>query len=420
MIGEYRVTGFLGEGGMGEVYVSVHEKLGRPAAIKILGAAASDPTFKTRFFNEARLQAGLHHPNIAALYDFREEDDQLFIFMEFVDGESLEDLIERRAFSIDETLEIFAGICESIAYIHRNGVVHRDIKSQNVKVSSGGVVKLLDFGIAKDGASHGLTQTGGVIGTPTYLSPEQLSGQPATVQADIWALGVLFYEMLTGQPPFKGDTLGGLVLQITKAEFTAPEAVNPAVSREVAGIVKKCLKREAAGRYQTADELLSAVRKAVNSRKDKGRGGLKKTLGLQREDPPALPGTIVVTEQAVKPFPTGLIALSGSAVVLVFIIAIAGIWMMSGTGETTRTATAAGNLAPATSKGNMRVRVDVDEGKAMVLRNGQTLGTTPLDVDANLGESVALTLRRDGYEDKSVSIDITNGKKVFTFALKAK
>ena len=99
LIGEYRVTGFLGEGGMGEVYLGVHEKLGRPAAIKILGAAASDPTFKTRFFNEARLQAGLHHPNIAALYDFREEDDQLFIFMEFVDGESLEDLIERRAFS---------------------------------------------------------------------------------------------------------------------------------------------------------------------------------------------------------------------------------------------------------------------------------------------------------------------------------
>ena len=289
-----------------------------------------------------------------------------------------------------------------------------------MKVSSGGVVKLLDFGIAKDGASHGLTQTGGVIGTPTYLSPEQLSGQPATAQADIWALGVLFYEMLTGQPPFKGDTLGGLVLQITKAEFTAPEAVNSAVSREAAGIVKKCLKREAAGRYQTADELLSAVRKAVNSRQDKSRTGLKKTLGLQREDPPALPGTIVVTEQAVKPFPTGLIALAGSAVVLVFIIAIAGIWMMSGTGETTRTATAAGNLVPATSKGNMRVRVDVDEGKAMVLRNGQSLGTTPLDLDANLGESVPLTLRREGYEDKSVSIDITNGKKVFTFALKAK
>lgn len=422
LIGEYRVSGFLGEGGMGEVYLGVHEKLGRPAAIKILGAAASDPTFKTRFFNEARLQAGLHHPNIAALYDFREEGDQLFIFMEFVDGESLEDLIKRRAFTVDETLEVFVAICEAIAYIHGNGVVHRDIKSQNVKVSSAGVVKLLDFGIAKDSASHGLTQTGGVIGTPTYLSPEQLSGQPATARADIWALGVLLYEMLTGQQPFRGDTLGGLVLQITKAEFAAPETINPAVPREVAHIVRKCLKKEPASRYQTADELAGVVRKALNKENaPNAMAGFKKTLGFKSE-PASPPATIVSAEPAAPPakkLPWGLMAFAGSAVLLLFIAVITGIWMMSGSSSTAQTA-AASNAPSTAAKGNMRVRVDVDEGKATVVRNGQTLGTTPLDLDANLGENVGLTLRREGYEDKNVNLEITNGKKVFTFSLKAK
>ncbi|MBK8303741.1 MAG: protein kinase [Chloracidobacterium sp.] len=113
MIGEYRVTSFLGEGGMGEVYLGVHEKLGRPAAIKILHSNVSDESFKTRFFNEARLQASLHHPNIAALYDFQEQGNELLIFMEFVDGESLDDLVARRAFSINESLEVFASVCGS-------------------------------------------------------------------------------------------------------------------------------------------------------------------------------------------------------------------------------------------------------------------------------------------------------------------
>ena len=163
-IGDYRVTGYLGEGGMGVVYRGVHEKLGRPTAIKVLGASCVDPAFKVRFMNEARLQAGLHHPNVATLYDFRDHGDELVIFMELVDGDCLDDLVGQRAFTIDEALTAFASICDAIAYIHDHGIIHRDIKTQNVKLTSDGVVKLLDFGIAKDAASHGLTQTGGVIG----------------------------------------------------------------------------------------------------------------------------------------------------------------------------------------------------------------------------------------------------------------
>src|SRR5258708_4145568 len=145
LIGEYRVTGFLGEGGMGEVYLGVHEKLGRPAAIKVLGAAATDESFRTRFFNEARLQANLHHPHIATLYDFQQQGDELLIFMEYVDGESLDDLVRRRAFAVEDALIVFRAISEAVGYIHSNGIVHRDIKAQNVKLRADGSVKLLDF-----------------------------------------------------------------------------------------------------------------------------------------------------------------------------------------------------------------------------------------------------------------------------------
>nr|MDQ3041818.1 serine/threonine protein kinase [Acidobacteriota bacterium] len=164
MIGDYRVTQFLGAGGMGEVYLGVHAKIGRSAAIKVLNNTAADASFTTRFLNEARVQSSLQHPNVATLYDFQEIGDQLFIFMEFVDGESLEDLITRRAFTVEDALITFQSICEAIAFIHRHGIIHRDIKSQNIKLTAGGAVKLLDFGIAKDSVSHSMTQTGGVIG----------------------------------------------------------------------------------------------------------------------------------------------------------------------------------------------------------------------------------------------------------------
>lgn len=442
MIGEYRVSSFLGEGGMGEVYLGVHEKLGRPAAIKILHSSITDENFKTRFFNEARLQASLHHPNIATLYDFREQDDELLIFMEFVDGESLDELVSRRAFSIDETLTVFASICEAVGYIHQNGIVHRDIKAQNIKLTSGGSVKLLDFGIAKETASHGLTQTGGVIGTPNYLSPEQLTGEKATSQADVWALGVLLYEMLTGKLPFEGDTLAGLVLKITTAQFIPPESVNPGIPREAANIVRKCLKRDPRARYQTADELANAVRLTLGKRSygiTSSRVSRKPTVGFDSTNDPTVISTSFVTDdihsgyedygrtiQPVKSYPTALIA-AGVAALLLFIVVVAGIglWALSSSPSPTASNVsgqkANGTNTPQTADlkgGKQRVRVDLDEGKAEVIQNGKVLGTTPLDVEVAAGEKPNLTLRRAGFEDKNVQIEAGSGKKTLTFSLK--
>ena len=442
MIGEYRVTSFLGEGGMGEVYLGVHEKLGRPAAIKILHSNISDESFKTRFFNEARLQASLHHPNIAALYDFQEQGNELLIFMEFVDGESLDDLVARRAFSINESLDVFASVCEAVGYIHQNGIVHRDIKAQNIKLTAAGKAKLLDFGIAKATGSHGLTQTGGVIGTPNYLSPEQLRGEKATSSADVWALGVLLYEMLTGKLPFNGETLGGLVLQITNAQFTPPEQINPGIPREVSNIIKRCLKKEPHSRYQTADELLKAVRSSLGHRESGSTqvgASIKQAFGFnspQSVVQPLEPVEYGDTPQAFAPkaveasgFPTVLVA-GGAAVLLLFIVAVVGIglWAYSGssgsnTANTSPQRPAANGVSPQTAdlkSGKIRIRIDVDEGKAQVVQNGQVIGTTPFDMDINAGEKPNLTLRRENFEDKNVLIEASSGKKVFTFSLKPK
>ncbi len=440
MIGEYRVTSFLGEGGMGEVYLGVHEKLGRPAAIKILHSNISDESFKTRFFNEARLQASLHHPNIAALYDFQEQGHELLIFMEFVDGESLDDLVSRRAFSINESLEVFASVCEAVGYIHQNGIVHRDIKAQNIKLTAAGKAKLLDFGIAKAAGSHGLTQTGGVIGTPNYLSPEQLKGEKATSSADVWALGVLLYEMLTGTLPFNGDTLGGLVLQITNAQFTPPEQINPGIPREVSNIIKRCLKKEPQNRYQTADELLKSIRSALGQR-DSGSTqvgaalkqalGFKATAGVSPHVSEGDSGAAAFAPKpvAVKGFPTALVA-AGAGGLLIFLVAIVGLGLWASSGSTgTNTANtspqrpAANGISPQTAdlkSGKMRIRIDVDEGKAQVVQNGQVIGTTPFDMEVNAGEKPNVTLRRDNFEDKNVLIEPSSGKKVFTFSLKPK
>ena len=447
-LGEYRITGFLGAGGMGEVYAGEHAKLGRRAAIKVLGAASSDESFKARFFNEARLQASLHHPHVAALYDFQEIGGQLCIFMEYVDGESLEDLVKRRAFTVEDALQTFASICEAIAYVHANGIVHRDIKSQNVKLTANGTIKMLDFGIAKSAADvEKLTQTGGVIGTPHYLAPEQLSGKNASPQTDVWALGILFYEMLTGETPFNADTLASLCYQITMADFAAPESLNPAVSKQVSKIVAKCLKKNPAERYQSANEILGDVRKVLNGEKS-STVSLGKTFGFfknetkiqshqipsfQNDSYPQLSTSdsdnyesfeteYAPTAASGSKLPIGLIAgLSAAAVVILFLVGGIGMFFLRGSSTVVANGNTAANQALVINSSQLkRVKIDVDEGKAQILRDGSTLGQTPYDLDAKDGEKVNLTLRRDGYEDKNVQLEIKGSKQVYTFSLKQK
>ncbi len=262
-VGEYRIVDFLGAGGMGEVYRAMHQKIGRVAAVKVLTQATQSSGFVERFFNEARIQASLQHPNVATLYDFCEVQGQPCIIMEYVDGQTISERIDayRAPLPLSETVYVFEKVCEAIDYIHRHGVIHRDIKSNNIKISSQGQVKLLDFGIAKGQGSQQLTQAGSIIGTIQYLAPELVRGGTADARGDIWALGVLLYEMVTGRTPFDADTIGDLCDRIDRAQYAPPAQLNPGVPREVAAIIARCLRKNPAERYASAGDLLAEARR---------------------------------------------------------------------------------------------------------------------------------------------------------------
>lgn len=448
MVGDYRITAFLGAGGMGEVYQGVHVKLGRCAAIKVLSRVAPNPSLTTRFFNEARVQSSIQHPNIAALYDFQEIGGRLFIFMEFVDGESLEDLIKRRAFTVEDALKTFQSICEAVAFIHERGIIHRDIKSPNIKLTSGGTVKLLDFGIAKDAASENLTKVGGIIGTPRYLAPEQLLGEPANCQTDIWALGILLYEMLTGVEPFDSDSILTLYRQIKDARFEKPERLNSAVTKKASEIVSRCLTVNTAERYQTADELARDVRNALGGEKLSSSGGrqsrfLRKNVAsaggktgdaeFGDADSNRMSSDYSTPQPRKSPF-AAVAANSILGVLLLFALVAVGIWAMNGSGGESPKNNKANVVLPDKFFGNQNAkiaaappqsptfttRINVFEGGAQVFRDGAQIGRTPFDLEAAEGEKVELTLKLDGFQDKTVQINVSVRKKVYTYSLTPK
>lgn len=438
-IGDYVIRGFLGAGGMGEVYQGVHTRINRLAAIKVLSRYANNQMFITRFLNEARVQSSLHHPNIATLYDFKEINNQLFIFMEFADGETLEDLIKRRFFAVEDALRTFEAVCEAVAFMHRNGIIHRDIKAQNIKLTPSGAVKLLDFGIAKDAASQRLTKVGGMIGTPHYLAPEQMAGREATAQTDVWALGVLFYGMLTGVEPFRADTFGELHSQICAASFEPPEIANPAVSREVSRLVAKCLEKSPENRYRTVDEIIEDARLILRGEKlRQPLFGFKKKAGNSLPNVSGSYDAPAPSSAAPQKSSFVLAAIfSATAVLLVFGIVGFGIWAMSDDGAN---ANAAQNSSPfanpnlnnsrniivqpapqSGSKSNsVRMLVETNEGAAEVFRNNQLVGKTPFEIEGTEGETIDLTLKRAGFEEKQVRLEVANRRRVYTFALQRK
>jgi serine/threonine-protein kinase len=433
-VGEYRIVDFLGAGGMGEVYRAMHQKIGRVAAVKVLTQATQSSGFVERFFNEARIQASLQHPNVATLYDFCEVQGQPCIIMEYVDGQTISERIAAYGapLPLAETVYVFERVCEAIEYIHRNGVIHRDIKSNNIKISSQGQVKLLDFGIAKGQTSQQLTQVGSVIGTLQYLAPELIRGGTADARGDIWALGVLLYEMVTGRTPFDAETIGDLCDRIDRVEYAPAAQLNPGVPREVSAIITRCLRKNPAERYSTAAELLADARRLA---------GVVSRPGVSSDVSHAATGHAQVTaERPASKLPL-LIGAAAAAVVLAIVGVVALAFLGSSaegevanananaaaanTSNTARTTNAsntarglAGGPAPAASRDSSErvVEVTVSDGKADVYRGAEKVGTTPYAVRGRLGDRVQLTLRRDGYADEPVDF-VVGEKKAFMYTL---
>jgi serine/threonine protein kinase len=261
-LGNYRLIEKLGAGGMGEVWRAEDRRLLRQVAIKILPAQlAADAEWKERFLREARTVAQLNHPNIATIYGIDEQGDTLFIAMELIEGEPLSNMIARGPMLPAEAVRVAAHVADGLAEAHDKGIIHRDIKPDNILVSTK-VVKILDFGIAKQiggTADPALTQGGMVMGTPHYMSPEQALGRGVDARTDIFSLGTVLYEMLSGTKPFTGDAATQVLLQIVMHEprdiSSAAQGITPALSK----VVRRCLSKQAADRFQTCRELREAL-----------------------------------------------------------------------------------------------------------------------------------------------------------------
>ncbi|MEW5916873.1 MAG: serine/threonine-protein kinase, partial [Gemmatimonadota bacterium] len=259
-VGSYRLVDFIGAGGMGEVYRAIDQR-NRVVAVKVLHTGKAAPNAHQRFRNEARIHAAVRHPNIATMHEFLELNGAPCIVMEYVDGETIDHRIQSRgALPLSLALEIFERIVDAVGYLHSRGIIHRDLKANNVKVAESGIVKVLDFGIARAHDSPKLTVSGVMIGTPQYVAPEQLHGERGDERTDLWALGVLFYEMVTGRMPFEAGNVAALMDRVAKATYPVPSRVNGKLPREVDRVIGMCLKARPDQRYESAEALLADVR----------------------------------------------------------------------------------------------------------------------------------------------------------------
>ena len=254
--GRYRIQRKLGAGGMADVYLAEDQELGRRVAIKILnGRHANDDQFIERFRREAKNAAALNHPNIVSIYDRGEAEDTYYIAMEFLDGRSLKELIVGRgAAPINVAIEYARQILSALRFAHRHGIVHRDIKPHNVLVDGEGRVKVTDFGIARAGTSQ-MTETGSIVGTAQYLSPEQARGGEVDPRSDLYSLGVVLYELLTGKTPFDGDTPVEIAMKHLSNAPKPPSKLRPEVPPQLDKVVLRALAKNPDERYQSADEM---------------------------------------------------------------------------------------------------------------------------------------------------------------------
>lgn len=255
-ISHYQIEAELGRGGMGVVYKATDTKLNRTVALKFLPphvvAAEKD---RTRFRREAQAAAGLSHPNIATVFAIEEAEDQAFIAMEFVDGETLADRIEKGPLKVEDAIDIAIQIAEGLQVAHEQQIVHRDIKPSNIMLTSRGHVKIMDFGLAKVSQASMLTQTGSTLGTVGYMSPEQARGEEVDRRTDIWGLGCVLYQMICGRTPFIGEYEQAIVYSILNADPTPLTALRTGVPIALDGIIAKILAKDPSMRYQHVDEL---------------------------------------------------------------------------------------------------------------------------------------------------------------------
>ncbi|GAA2455407.1 Stk1 family PASTA domain-containing Ser/Thr kinase [Actinomadura vinacea] len=310
--GRYELDTVIGRGGMAEVYRARDQRLDRVVAVKTLRSdLARDPTFQARFRREAQSAASLNHPSVIAVYDTGEDmigDTPIpYIVMEYVEGSTLRDLLrENRALLPDKALEITDGILRALDYSHRGGIVHRDIKPANVMLTRNHEVKVMDFGIARAMADSAatMTQTAQVIGTAQYLSPEQARGERVDTRSDIYSTGCVLYELLTGKPPFTGDSPVAIAYQHVREEPVPPSQVDPDIPQWADAIVLKAMAKEADHRYQNATEFRQEIQRVLQGQPVASTAASTMMMGAHPQGTQVM-GSVPARTQAQRPGHTG-------------------------------------------------------------------------------------------------------------------
>ena len=332
--GRYELGELLGHGGMADVRKGTDLRLGRAVAVKMLRTdLARDATFQARFRREAQSAASLNAPSVVAVYDTGEDElDGVrvpYIVMEYVEGQTLRELLRQgERLMPNRALEITAGVLGALEYSHRQGIIHRDIKPANVMLATNGDVKVMDFGIARAVADSGatMTQTANVLGTAQYLSPEQARGETVDARSDVYSTGCLLYELLTGRPPFQGESPVAVAYQHVRENPVPPSTLNPDIGGEADAIVMKALTKNPANRYQSAAEMRADINRAL-------QGATVAAPPVMAEPPTQPLSAITEPEPEEKSRKGGYIALVIGVILALALLGV-GAWALLG-GETT-------------------------------------------------------------------------------------
>ena len=298
-IKHYKIVSKIGEGGMGDVYKALDQKLDRYVALKFLPPHLSrDETGKKRFIHEAKAISKLDHPNICTVYEIGETDEgHLFIAMAYYSGRSLDQLIRDRSLTVDETIDIAIKVARGLSSVHQHDILHRDIKPANILITDEGQVKIIDFGLAKLVGFTTLTQEGSTLGTIAYMSPEQTEGQAVDHRSDIWALGVVLYEMLTGRRPFQGEYEQAIIYSILNEDPERPGRIKSDIPPALEEMILKCLRKNPEERYGSIDDIIHELEQYQTGRQEE-EIGLISLASLKRKirDPKVvLTGAIIVS-----------------------------------------------------------------------------------------------------------------------------
>ncbi len=437
---KYRVEKRVGAGGMGEVYRATNLQTRVPVAVKVLTNTGDSSAALARFRNEAVIQYNLHHPNVAELYEYFEFQGCPCIVMEFVEGRTLDEWIrDAGALPPAQALAILADICDAVSYMHSKGTIHRDIKSENIRINPQGQVKLLDFGISVSRNTPSFTKAGCSIGTPGKMAPEQHLGSRGDARSDVWSLGILLYEMVAGAAPFPNSDPTGVREDVMALRYFPVARRKPGVPKAIVKIISNCLRLKPEERYASSGVMLREVQQA--RRQLTGGGWQSKpwtnpavvagalallVIGLliyafSSSTPGAVPPSSAPGKSPVAALPSTPSTPVSGAPTPTRPKPSAPEPLPPSAIPAPRAASSAPSPTPPSpdysSAEQKTVRVATYDGPAEVTtKEGQVLGSTPFSLTGPFGKNYELWLRREGYQPHRIEVQINN-KGEYTFGL---